>query len=150
MLAIAHCPDVIREAPDLERYTRQPNCSNLICHSGRAWRVSAAAPSDMTASQMRLHTAHSVIEPLTFTISQKPLSHWSTDTQTQWERRGIIQLMLCQSTKPDWSWQLKLEAVIRQLIKTLRVRQQRFSQSSGHTTWIYPGKGEKKSWENSR
>lgn len=56
---------MIREAPDLEWYTRQSNCSNLICHSGRAWHVSAAALSDMTASQMRLHTTHSVIEPLT-------------------------------------------------------------------------------------
>lgn len=105
-------------APDFERYTRQSNCSNLICHSGRAWRVSAAALSDMTASQMRLHTAHSVIEPLASSLSQMPLLHWSTDTQHS--RRGeIIHLMLYQPTEPDWRWQLKQEALIRQLIKIL-------------------------------
>lgn len=94
---------MIREAPDFEWYTRQSNCSNLICHSGRAWRVSAEALSDMTASQMRLHTTHSVIEPLASSLSQKPLS--CIDQQTrQHRRRGgvIIHLMLCQPTKPDW------------------------------------------------
>lgn len=66
---------MIREAPDFEQYLHQSNCSNLICHSGRAWRVSAAALSEMTASQMRLHTAHSVIEPLATSLSQMPLLH---------------------------------------------------------------------------
>lgn len=75
---------MIREAPDFERYTRQSNCGNLICHSGRAWRVSAAAPSDMTASQMRLHTAHSasVIEPLASSLSLSPKCLACIDQQT--------------------------------------------------------------------
>lgn len=120
---------MIREAPDFERYTRQSNCGNLICHSGRAWRVSAAAPSDMTASQMRLHTAHSasVIEPLASSLSlslslqnaslaliNRHAAQWGV-----WGERGITHLMLCQPTKPYWRWQLKLQALIRRLIKTL-------------------------------
>lgn len=111
---------MIREAPDFEPYTRQSNCGNLICHSGRAWRVSAAALSDMTASQMRLHTAHSaaVIEPLASSLPEMPRLHWSTDMQHS-GGEGITHLMLCQPTKPYWRWQLKLQALIRQLIKTL-------------------------------
>lgn len=60
---------MIKEALDFKQYTHQSNCSNLICHSGKAWRVSGAALSDMTGSQIRLHTAHSVIEPLASSLS---------------------------------------------------------------------------------
>lgn len=90
---------MIREASDLERYTRQSNCSNLICHSGRAWRVSAAVLSDMTASQMRLHTAHSVIEPLALLPLPKASPHIDQQTRRHSRRRGIIHLMLRQPTK---------------------------------------------------
>ena len=93
---------MVRWAPDFKRYTHQSNCSNLICHSGRSSRVSAASLSDMTASQMRLYTAHTVIEPITSSISQKPLSCIDQQTRQYSRREGIMPLMLCQPSKPDW------------------------------------------------